>query len=91
MQKIRLSTALWAFTLTCLLILVVAERSLHENEIKLLKDDIRTLNKKLSTKSAFGSNYSDLDIYIPENATARIDDTMTYKYTQDGNSPKTSE
>lgn len=89
MLKFRLSTALWVFTLACLLLLVVVERSRHQDEVELLNGRIQTLNQQLTTASRFGSNYPDLDIYIPSNATGRIDDTMIYTYTQNKKSPKT--
>ena len=87
MLKFRLNTAVWTFTLECLLVLLVVERFRHENEIKSLKSDIRILNEKLSTKS----NYADLDIYLSANATGRIDDTVIYNYMRNTKSKMTAD
>lgn len=51
MLKFRLNTALWFFTITCLFIFSLLERSHHQAEIKSLGDEIEAMEEKLSAKA----------------------------------------
>ena len=73
MLKFRLNTALWFFTITCLFIFSLLERSHHQAEIKSLGDEIETLEEKLSAKhKVLPTTFEDLDIFVTESKTGRI-------------------